>query len=285
MNNILAFKIKYINNFIFYLIIFGGLFWQVNGYSQNGPVKTYYTDDTVKSEINYVDSVRSGPAKFYYTNGKIQAEMNYSNGKIEGVVKEYYDDGNLRTIYSIEDGKRNGAESLFDESGKYIKDIAYDNGKLVPEEEPEADTTVKIAAVQKDTSGSGQNITEAKINKLKKEAAQVTAPPEVKENENPDYLTSAEVMPEPAGGINTIMKKLIYPESAREDKIQGIVKIKAFVDEFGEVTQDEVVQGIGHGCDEAAKIAVYYTKFTPGLIKGKPVKVQIVIPIEFKLQK
>lgn len=265
-------------------ILFLTLLWQCNGYSQNGLVKSYYPNDTLQSVINYADSVRSGPAKFYYPNGKIKSEMNYANGVVNGVVKEYYDNGNLKSIYSIEDGRRNGAESLFDTSGAYIKDITYDQGRLVPEEAPEADTTVKIAAVQKDSSGSSQTITEEKINKLKKEAAQVSAPPEVKENENPDYLTSAEVMPEPAGGMNTIMKKLIYPESAKEDKIQGTVKIKAFIDEYGEVTQDEVVQGIGHGCDEAAKIAVYYTKFTPGLIKGKPVKVQVVIPIEFKLK-
>jgi len=91
-------------------------------------------------------------------------------------------------------------------------------------------------------------------------------------------------MPEPAGGMNTILNKLVYPESAKKDKIQGVVKIRAYIDQYGEVTHDEVVQGIGHGCDEAAKIAVYYTMFKPGLIKGKPVKVQMVIPVEFKLR-
>ncbi len=28
---------------------------------------------------------------------------------------------------------------------------------------------------------------------------------------------------------------------------------------------------------------VFYTKFKPGLLKGKPVKVQMVVPVEFKL--
>ena len=38
------------------------------------------------------------------------------------------------------------------------------------------------------------------------------------------------------------------------------------------------------GCDEMAVDAVKQTKFNPGKQKGKPVKVQVTIPIVFKLQ-
>ena len=60
------------------------------------------------------------------------------------------------------------------------------------------------------------------------------------------------------------------------------MKIKAFIDQNGDVTKAEVVKGIGYGCDEVARITVLYTKFNPGLIRGKPVKTQIIIPFEFK---
>ncbi len=261
-------------------------FINFNNFAQDGLVKSFYPNDTLKSEINYTNKVREGAAKFYYPNGKIQQELNYANGKIDGVVKEYYDNGNLKEMYSIEDGKRNGAVSLFDKDGKYLKDMTYEDGKFVSEEIPVVDTTHSVVA-QNESNKGDQKVTDEKINQLKKETGEVSAPPVLKEdkNENPDYLLSAEVMPEPVGGMNTIMKKLIYPESAKEDKIQGTVRIRALIDEYGEVTQDEVVKGIGHGCDEAAKIVVYYTKFNPGLIKGKPVKVQIIIPVEFKLNK
>ncbi len=46
----------------------------------------------------------------------------------------------------------------------------------------------------------------------------------------------------------------------------------------------KIIKGIGAGCDEAAIDAVKQTKFTPGKQKGKPVKVQVSIPIVFKLQ-
>ena len=46
----------------------------------------------------------------------------------------------------------------------------------------------------------------------------------------------------------------------------------------------KVIKGVGGGLDEAALDAIKQTKFTPGKQKGKPVKVQVSIPIVFKLQ-
>jgi TonB family protein len=248
----------------------------INVFAQEGLVKSFYPNDTLQSEINYSNNVRQGSAKNYYPNGKLKQELNYTDGKVEGLVKEYYDNGNVKDIYTIEDGKRNGSESLFDENGKYIKDLNYDNGDLVREETASADTASRLAA---------QNMVAGKTDSLKNKTIAVNAPasPEINQNEsNPDYSDTADVMPAPVGGIKTIMNNIVYPGRAKENSIHGIVKIRAFVDEYGEVTKDEVVQGIGFGCDEAAKITVYYTQFTPGLKNGKPCKVQVVIDVEFK---
>lgn len=98
------------------------------------------------------------------------------------------------------------------------------------------------------------------------------------------FYSALEVMPEPIGGIAGIMKLIKYPESAKKEGIQGRVLIKAFIDENGLVTKTEVLKGIGAGCDSAAAAAVTQTKFIPGKNKGKNVKVQIVVPVMFKLQ-
>ncbi|KAA0242620.1 MAG: TonB family protein [Chlorobiota bacterium] len=58
----------------------------------------------------------------------------------------------------------------------------------------------------------------------------------------------------------------------------------AFVNENGDVTKAQILKGIGAGCDEAARDAVLQTKFKPGKQRGVPVKVQVSIPIVFKLQ-
>ena len=98
------------------------------------------------------------------------------------------------------------------------------------------------------------------------------------------YFVSVENMPEPIGGMYAIQSKIIYPEIAKRAGIEGKVFIQAFIDETGNVANAKVIKGVGGGLDEAALEAVKQTKFTPGKQKGKSVKVQVTIPIIFKLQ-
>jgi protein TonB len=117
---------------------------------------------------------------------------------------------------------------------------------------------------------------------------ELEAPPPPKEEkkveEEPTYFVAVEEMPEPIGGIKAIQEKIIYPEIAKRAGVEGKVYILAFVDESGTVTKAQVLKGIGAGCDEAALNAVLKTKFKPGKQRGKPVKVQVSIPVIFKLQ-
>lgn len=109
-------------------------------------------------------------------------------------------------------------------------------------------------------------------------------PPVEEEEEIPvEFFVAVEQMPEPIGGIVGIQKKIVYPEIAKRAGVQGRVFVKAFVDESGTVQKAEVIKGIGAGCDEAAISAVLRTKFKPGKQRGKPVRVQISIPIIFRL--
>ena len=99
-----------------------------------------------------------------------------------------------------------------------------------------------------------------------------------------NYLVAAQVMPEIVGGMKSLQEKIIYPESAKKAGVQGRVYVQAFIDEQGTVKSARVIKGIGSGCDEAALGAVKDLKFTPALNDGKPVKVQVTIPILYKLQ-
>ena len=97
------------------------------------------------------------------------------------------------------------------------------------------------------------------------------------------FYVAVDMMPEPSGGIESIQRKIIYPSEARRDKVEGKVIIKAFVDEAGSVRRAEIVKGIGSGCDEAAIAAVRNSRFRPGKMNGKIVKVQLTISLVFKL--
>jgi len=117
---------------------------------------------------------------------------------------------------------------------------------------------------------------------------QITAPPppqiEEEDDSEPVFFVAVEEMPQPIGGIAAIQKRIKYPEIARRAGVQGRVFIKAFVDENGNVFKVELIKGIGAGCDQEALKAVKATKFKPGKQRGKPVKVQVSIPILFKIK-
>ena len=90
-------------------------------------------------------------------------------------------------------------------------------------------------------------------------------------------------MPQPIGGIAAIQSKIVYPEIAKRAGVEGRVYVLAFVDRDGNVTKAKILKGIGAGCDEAALKAVEETKFKPGKQRGKPVNVQVSVPVFFKL--
>lgn len=129
-------------------------------------------------------------------------------------------------------------------------------------------------------------ISDTEIN-INEEISAPPPPPEVKKEDDdaePVFFVAVENQPEPIGGIAGIQAKIIYPEIAKRAGVQGRVFIKAFVDEKGDVVKAEVLKGIGAGCDEAAVEAVLKTKFKPGRQRGKAVKVQVSIPVVFRLQ-
>ncbi|GAB1349189.1 hypothetical protein MASR1M107_14020 [Ignavibacteriales bacterium] len=91
-------------------------------------------------------------------------------------------------------------------------------------------------------------------------------------------------MPEPIGGMEGIMKLVVYPEEAMKKEIQGMVVVSGVIDENGTVISSKVEKGIGYGCDEASLKALTSTKWIPGMHKGKKVKVRVALPVMFKLQ-
>jgi protein TonB len=104
-----------------------------------------------------------------------------------------------------------------------------------------------------------------------------------KAKDDTTYYIAVEVMPEPIGGINAIMENVTYPNKAKKSNIQGKVYILAYINEEGLVEKTKVIQSVDPILDDAASDAVKKVKFTPAKQDGKPVKVEVAIPIVFKL--
>ena len=68
--------------------------------------------------------------------------------------------------------------------------------------------------------------------------------------------------------------------------IQGTVYVSFVVKKSGTVDNAYILRGIGGGCDEEAlKVVKSMPDWIPGEQKGKPVNVQMALPIKFKLEK
>lgn len=105
----------------------------------------------------------------------------------------------------------------------------------------------------------------------------------VRAKNDSSYFMAVEEMPYPEGGVEAIQDSLIYPEIAKRDRVEGKVYVLAYINEEGEVVKTEVLKGAGSGLDESACYAVRSVKFKPGRQDGIPVKVQVVVPIIFRL--
>lgn len=109
-------------------------------------------------------------------------------------------------------------------------------------------------------------------------------PPPPSDDEEEDFFVVVETMPQLQGGLADLQRKVRYPEMARRAGIEGRVTVQFIVNEQGLVENPRVIRGIGGGCDEAALAAVKQAKFSPGMQRGRPVRVQYSLPIVFRLQ-
>lgn len=91
----------------------------------------------------------------------------------------------------------------------------------------------------------------------------------------------------PPGGYQAfymfIAENIQYPAEAMSAGIEGKVYVQFVVNQVGELTEIEVVKGIGGGCDEEAiRVISISPKWKPALQRGKPVKQRIILPVTFR---
>lgn len=85
--------------------------------------------------------------------------------------------------------------------------------------------------------------------------------------------------------FNIIAENIKYPEQAKKNNISGVVYVTFVVDEFGNVTDVEVMRGTNEALDKEAVRAVKATNgyWIAGKQDGKYVKVRYNVPVKFTL--
>jgi TonB family protein len=98
-----------------------------------------------------------------------------------------------------------------------------------------------------------------------------------------------EEMPMFPGGDSTLMVYINhntkYPESAKNNKIQGKVIVRFCVNATGNVDRISVLKGVNPELDaEATRVVGTLPQFKPGRQGGRPVPVWYMVPIDFSLK-
>lgn len=104
-----------------------------------------------------------------------------------------------------------------------------------------------------------------------------------------EVFVIVEQMPTFPGGDLELRKFLAqsvkYPVIAQENGIQGRVFVSFVVNQKGEVTNVKVARPLDPNLDkEAVRVVQSMPKWSPGMQRGKPVKVSYTVPINFVLQ-
>lgn len=91
------------------------------------------------------------------------------------------------------------------------------------------------------------------------------------------------------GDANTFTKwvfgKIVYPEIAKENGVQGRVTLQFTIDVDGSVKNVKVLRGVDSSLDkEAVRVVSSSPKWKPGKQRNKPVKVKYTFPVVFQLR-
>jgi len=91
------------------------------------------------------------------------------------------------------------------------------------------------------------------------------------------------------GDANTFTKwvfsKIIYPEIAKENGVQGRVTLQFTIETDGSVKNVKVLRGVDSSLDkEAIRVVSSSPKWKPGMQRNKPVRVKYTFPVVFQLR-
>jgi len=89
--------------------------------------------------------------------------------------------------------------------------------------------------------------------------------------------------------LNFIYSNIRYPQKAIENNVEGTVVVRFVVEPDSTISAPEVVRDIGDGCGvEVLRVVDLMNqagaRWKPGIVKGKPVRSYLTVPIKFKLE-
>ena len=157
-----------------------------------------------------------------------------------------------------------------------------------PPEVPEVTTVIEVVADDKEDIKEVNFSAEVTDDTKNIEITPVVVEEEEDEAET-QIFTVVENDPEFPGGMEALYKYLAqnikYPQLARDNGITGKVYVTFVVERDGSIANPKVLRDIGGGCgQEAIRVVKSMPKWTPGKQRGKAVRVQFNLPVNFSLK-
>ena len=150
--------------------------------------------------------------------------------------------------------------------------------------------TTSSSPIAMDSTGSAASATPSK-KKRKVSIENVATTKHLKYTKDKEGVYDfSEVMPAFKSGSSDIEdyinNHIEYPQPALDDNKEGKVNVNFVVDENGKIANaDAAGAKLGDGLDEeAVRVVSGMPGWTPGTVKGKPVKVRMSLPIVFKIE-
>ena len=114
--------------------------------------------------------------------------------------------------------------------------------------------------------------------------------PVVTQNEKEEVFTFVEETAQYPGGMAALHQHIAgaasYPDKAISEGIEGQTWVQFVIERDGSLSDIQTVKGIGGGCDEEVEKALKSASpFQPARQRGRTVRVKMVMPVIFQLQK
>jgi TonB family protein len=89
--------------------------------------------------------------------------------------------------------------------------------------------------------------------------------------------------PRVVGGMGNLYLHINYPEKARQQGIEGQLKLEFTIETDGTVSDIEVIDSLHPLCDSAAVKGVRAVRFVPAKHNGTHVPIRLELPVKFEL--
>jgi antitoxin component YwqK of YwqJK toxin-antitoxin module len=100
---------------------------------QHGPAATYGPDETVLSQMSWVEGVLEGEARHFDPLGRQIRVERYVAGKLHGPATDYYPTGAIQQTSHWVEGVLHGEQVTYGADGTQLSRVLYENGEAKPQ--------------------------------------------------------------------------------------------------------------------------------------------------------